>query len=285
MNILSVTLLCVIAATTVATVNGNNLGFVNEQKTNIGFTNGRVVGGREAERHSAPWIITMQWGIILGQHLCGGSIISNEWIVTAGHCLHAVPAIGLFNVIAGRHSLVGNEQTEQRRSVNRARTWIHELYVGGVAPHDIALIQVSPGFEFNAFVRPITLPTQSSEHTGDVTLWGWGSTSTTEVPTRPIRLQTVDKPIITLELCKIAFWATINETVPLHENNVCTGPLTGGISACSGDSGGPIAQNGTLIGIASWTVIPCGQPNAPTVYVKVSAYIDWINNILRLNSN
>lgn len=63
--------------------------------------------------------------------------------------------------------------------------------------------------------------------------------------------------------------------------NVCTGPLYDAISSCSGDSGGPLAQegaNGTeVIGIVSWGVSPCGYPGAPSVYVKVSSFIDFIS--------
>lgn len=64
---------------------------------------------------------------------------------------------------------------------------------------------------------------------------------------------------------------------PLSPNNICTGPLSGGLSACSGDSGGPLEQDGTVIGIVSWGMTPCGSRGAPSVFTKVSAYIDWIN--------
>ena len=63
--------------------------------------------------------------------------------------------------------------------------------------------------------------------------------------------------------------------------NICTGPLTGGItggiSACTGDSGGPVAQNGQVIGIVSWVISPCGSVGAPSVHTKVSNYIDFID--------
>lgn len=64
--------------------------------------------------------------------------------------------------------------------------------------------------------------------------------------------------------------------------NLCTGPLYGGISGCTGDTGTPLAQNGLnntteLIGITSWGINPCGFPGAPTIYVKVSSFIDFIS--------
>lgn len=181
----------------------------------------------------------------------------------------------MFVVVAGRHNLNFHESMQQRRNIIRSQTWIHERYTGGVAPYDIALIRVDPGFEYNSFVGPIELPVANERHTGDVQLHGWGSISTTHWPILPDILQTVVKPIISLTECAEAFGPS-----PLHETNVCTGPLSGGISACSGDSGGPITQAGAVIGIASWTVIPCGQANAPTVYTGVSSFIDWIENIV-----
>lgn len=90
----------------------------------------------------------------------------------------------------------------------------------------------------------------------------------------PNELQTVTKPSITMEQCK--------EYMPeryLHASNLCTGPLTGGVSACGGDSGGPLEQKRQLIGVVSWGVMPCGSRNAPSVYVRVSAFIDWIREI------
>lgn len=250
----------------------------NDFFTRHGFVNSRVVGGEDAKPHSAPWVISMQWGALVTSHRCGGSIIAPNWVVTAGHCLLGVADIGMFVVVAGRHNLNFHESQQQRRDIIRSQTWIHERYTGGVAPYDIALIRVEPGFEYNSFVGPIELPIAGEQHTGDVQLHGWGSISTTNWPNLPDVLQTVVKPIISLKECADAFGPS-----PLHESNICTGPLSGGISACSGDSGGPITQQGAVIGIASWTVIPCGQANAPTVYTGVSSFIDWIENIVEHN--
>lgn len=68
---------------------------------------------------------------------------------------------------------------------------------------------------------------------------------------------------------------------PLNQKNVCTGPLSGGLSPCSGDSGGPLAQNGKVIGVVSWGLSPCGSKGAPAVYSKVSSYIDFIRQYVK----
>merc|ERR1712226_497773 len=68
----------------------------------------------------------------------------------------------------------------------------------------------------------------------------------------------------------------------VDEGMICSGIDEGGISACSGDSGGPLAcpdQNGTmyLAGIVSWGMIPCGQANRPSVFTSVGYFRDWID--------
>lgn len=66
----------------------------------------------------------------------------------------------------------------------------------------------------------------------------------------------------------------------LGPSNTCTGPLTGNESVCSGDSGGPLTQNGEVIGVVSWGFVPCGTVDRPAVFVTVSEYVDWMNNIM-----
>jgi len=37
----------------------------------------------EALPHSWPWMVSLQ---VYGRHICGGSLINNQWVVTASHC-------------------------------------------------------------------------------------------------------------------------------------------------------------------------------------------------------
>lgn len=256
---------------------------INANKT-FDFINGRIVGGSEAVKNSAPWVVSLQYGFDVLAHACGGSIIAPNWVLTAGHCLVDVPKSGNYEVLAGKHDLETVESTEQRRTINRDKTWVHPQYPSGVAPYDLALIFLREPFTINTFVNVIPLPVKDVQFTGQVTLYGWGSTSKTIFPSMPNLLQTVNKPIISYAQCKAAIDLYPEEN-KLHETNVCTGPLTGGISACSGDSGSAIVKDNQLVGIASWTILPCGLENAPTVYVQASPFVDWINKTIETNGS
>lgn len=273
----AIALLTVVAAASLS----DNANTTRTEQHGYDWIQGVITGGRNAEPHSAPWIVSIQWGWTFQttSQYCGGSIISASWVVTAGHCLGRITDSGAFIMIAGRHNLQQSETaTEQLRYINRARTFSHPNYVnnGNVGPYDIALIHAAPAFQLNSYVQTIALPAAGSIPSGQFTLHGWGSTSLTNVPQMPAILQTVSKPSITMDLCRRLVPANL-----LRDSNLCTGPLTGGISSCGGDSGGPLTQNRQLIGVVSWGVSPCGSRNAPSVYTRTSAYIDWIQQTMQ----
>ncbi|KAK2585876.1 hypothetical protein KPH14_010468 [Odynerus spinipes] len=254
---------------------------------NLPLFSPRIVGGVEANKGAFPYIVSLQWGpsTYSLQHFCGGSLVSSQWVLTAGHCILAVPSYGIFLVKAGKHNIRITESDEQTAEV--AKSFIHEDYVGGVAPYDIALIKLKTPFKFTKTVSAISLPSAGSIPSGKVVLSGWGSVSQSSISQMPDTLQTVQLPVVDINTCRNALESIIGQT-PLHETNVCTGPLTGGVSACSGDSGGPLAvtnskSNPVVIGVVSWGIIPCGTRGAPSVYTRVSAYNDWITKIIAAN--
>lgn len=259
------TLLCAVVVATVHT------SAVDDQK--LQTFNERIVGGQNAVPHIAPYMVSLHY---LNRQHCGAAIISPSWVVTAAHCL-IVSATGQFEVLAGRHNiLVPEPASEQRRPINRARTWSHPLYHGPTAPYDIAMIHVAPAFTFNAFVSAIALPAPGLIHHGLTTVFGWGISGFNPI-TLPAILQTADRPIIPWAQCLAILTGS-----SFHSTKLCAGPLTGGISSCTGDSGGPLVQNGQLVGIVSWGSSLCGVPNSPGVYVRISAFNDWIASIMVL---
>lgn len=53
-----------------------------ESAATNGRSNGRIVGGENSEPGSAPWMVSLQWGIVRPAHFCGGTIINPNWVLT-----------------------------------------------------------------------------------------------------------------------------------------------------------------------------------------------------------
>ncbi|KAJ8922954.1 hypothetical protein NQ315_001500 [Exocentrus adspersus] len=209
-------------------------------------------------------------------HSCGASIITPNWLLTAGHCITELPSIGSIYAIAGILNL--DDEIEERQRVATTTRIVHPEYQGGVGPHDIALIRLASALLLNRYVQPGQLPQEGAEPVGETLLVGWGSTGGIILPQMPNTLQRVNIPIVPIRDCHTALSDLLNTVdIPLNlDANICTGPLNLGISACSGDSGGPLIQDDQIVGIVSWGITPCGTVGAPSVYTKVSHYIEWI---------
>ena len=232
----------------------------------------RIIGGSNTVPHSAPWIVSLQYVTSLrSHHFCGGAIIKPRWILTAGHCIKALPTFDHVEVVAGRHLLLAQEASEQRREVEQV--FIHPRYAGGVGPNDIALIHIKEPFTYSTDVREGTLPKSGSTPSGVATLHGWGSTSNSKRAPTPNSLQTMSVPLISIDQCRDSL-STSSKLV--QSSNICTGPPSGRPSACSGDSGSALTQNGVIIGTVSWGLKPCASPYTASVYVKVADFIPWI---------
>ncbi|XP_049947521.1 trypsin-1-like [Schistocerca serialis cubense] len=235
---------------------------------------GRIFGGHDATKGQFPYLVSLHHDILGTQyHACGGSILTSNAILTAGHC--AVDDTDVF-AVAGEHDLSSDEGTEQEIRVSQQI--VHPDFAGGVAPNDIAVFILESSLSLGTYVQTIGLPTSGSLPAGGSTAVtaGWGRTETAG---EPKILQTVDVSIIDYETCS----QDIDELGfgnPLTDTMICTGPLYDGISVCSGDSGGPLVQDGLLIGVVSWGLNMCGYPGAPSVYTRVSAHLDFISENL-----
>lgn len=205
----------------------------------------KIVGGEDAVEGAAPYMVSVQAfraSIADYRHTCGGSILSTLWILTAAHCItENEPLLAPMRIVAGEHNFGITTGREQIRLTPKVH--IHADYTGGVAPYDIALLGVEEPLNFfTGVVAKINLPSPGSIPQGFVQLFGWGSISTNETAIIPDIMQTVRKDVLPLELCREVLDNKFPMGTPLHFTNVCTGPLASEITACSGDSGGPIVQ-------------------------------------------
>ncbi|XP_037817369.1 lectizyme-like [Lucilia sericata] len=243
------------------------------QKLIPSFSTGFVIKGHDAVPHSAPYIVSLS-RTTNHSHICGGTIIAKDWVLTAAHCISNPVGMG---VVAGLHERLNIDNKTQSREVDWGK--VHEKYTGGVGPYDIAILHLSEPLEYNQYVQPASLPAVEEIHSGETHLYGWGQPKAFVLTGSKI-LQTVESEIVEFNACK----AALPEDAPIHETNICSDSMQKGISACNGDSGGPlvIEREGApseLIGIVSWGYIPCGLANLPSIYTRVSAYIEWVAKI------
>uniref|UniRef100_A0A1A9Z3Q5 Lectizyme n=1 Tax=Glossina pallidipes TaxID=7398 RepID=A0A1A9Z3Q5_GLOPL len=240
----------------------------------------KFLAKREAKPHTAPYVVSIQLmtpdqGLV---HYCAGTIINENWIVTAAHCLSNPLIVANSIIMAGCHDIHARHESGNIQLRQIDYYIIHELFLGGINPYDIALIHTEKPFKFDKYVQPARLPEINSIPIGYGRLYGWGNMSMTRQPRYPHKLQKADMPILDYQLSEEILNAS---GMQLHETNLCTGPLTGGVSICTADSGGPLMQMDrqqypTIVGIVSWGKRPCGQKNSPSVFVRVSAFSDWI---------
>ncbi|KAF1388176.1 hypothetical protein PFLUV_G00087490 [Perca fluviatilis] len=226
-------------------------------------TDDRIVGGYRCPAHSQPWQVSLN----VGYHFCGGSLINEQWIVSAAHCWQN-PFAQI--AVLGDNHIWQNEGTEQYMSVD-AIYW-HQSYDYKTLDYDIMLMKLAHPVTVNQYVKPVALP-KACPTPGDMcTVSGWGNIYTDQV-FNPFYLQCVEVPILSNKDCDGSYPGMITDRM------VCAGYLEGGKDSCQGDSGGPLVCNGELQGIVSWGQ-GCAQPNYPGVYTKVCSLMPWINDIL-----
>lgn len=92
----------------------------------------RIVGGKDAEKGLHPWQLSVHWGDrerkIPPRHVCGGSLLTAGWVLTAGHCVTLAPSKGEYLILAGKYKLGVMEDTEQSRLVEKVI--VHPQYDG-----------------------------------------------------------------------------------------------------------------------------------------------------------
>ncbi|XP_044297664.1 transmembrane protease serine 3 [Varanus komodoensis] len=229
----------------------------------------RIVGGNASLPQQWPWQASLQFQ---GYHLCGGSVITPWWIVTAAHCVYDLYLPRAWSVHVGFVILEEN-------SVNPYlvdKIIYHKNYKPKTMRNDIALIKLANPLVLNGLIEPICLPNFGERFPEGKLCWisGWGTTEeggdTSEI------MNYAGVPLISNKVCnhREVYGGIVASSM------LCAGYLKGGIDSCQGDSGGPLVcedlNTWKLVGTTSFGV-GCAEENKPGVYSRITSFLDWIH--------
>ncbi|XP_074528587.1 transmembrane protease serine 2, partial [Halichoeres trimaculatus] len=231
----------------------------------------RVVGGTEAVVGAWPWQVSLQ--VYPHQHICGGSIISPDWILSAAHCFQGHNSVALrWRVLYGDVSL---KRLSYTASSAVSKIISHEKFDPTTNDNDIALLKLTRPLKFSSRVKPVCLPNVGVDLSAERQAWitGWGALRSSGPG--PDILNQAQVTIYSRETCNQprVLDGEVTETM------ICAGKLEGGVDTCQGDSGGPlVVKEGDvwwLAGDTSWG-IGCALRNKPGVYGNVTYFLDWV---------
>ncbi|XP_055904363.1 serine protease snake [Eupeodes corollae] len=243
-----------------------------------------IVGGKVTQNGEYPHMAALGWSQENGdpKWACGGSLISDQYILTAAHCTESggkPPDI----VRLGAHKL-NNPNNAQTEDIKITIIILHPKYRASLYYHDIALIKLERPVVFSDKIQPACLWQLPTLDIPRSVAAGWGRTEF--MGSKSDDLQKVDLNIIDQKVCREIYNTERRLPKGLMDGQFCAGYMEGGKDTCQGDSGGPLHAEVPefncvkfVIGITSFGKF-CAAPNAPGVYTKIYAYLDWIEKIV-----
>ncbi|XP_046417491.1 transmembrane protease serine 9-like [Neodiprion fabricii] len=227
----------------------------------------RIVGGVISVPHTFPWVAAI---FNRGSLHCGGTLINDRYILTAGHCVKWTNQNDL-SVWLGIHDIENRDggvvsPIEQVILHDGFRSdFLHDT-------NDIALIKLKYPIRYNENIKPVCLPHRESDYTNHkVSATGWGRVTTSGNASRFLRQADL----------KVMPWSDCRNTSfgnHLTKSMLCA--YNDDTDACQGDSGGPLLfkrqdDKYEIVGVVSWG-IGCARRGMPGIYVKTTDYLDWI---------
>nr|AYV99598.1 venom polypeptide [Dolopus genitalis] len=234
----------------------------------------RIVGGQIAKPHQFPYTVGIrlirQKDGVEYTSWCGGSLISNRAVLTAGHCMRNTVRVLLHFVCHNRW-----DKTEPNRvtiEVGKKNFIVHPDFKYEYLYNDIALIMIPDGVTLSDKIQIVNLPRRRQGPLENLMAIasGWGKAGykigASEI-LRFVQLKVVDND-------QCGNFGTLKP-----EQLCCDGH--GPKSTCEGDSGGPLVLqesdgSKTLIGLTSFGAYTC-EDEYPMVFTRVTSFLDWIS--------
>ncbi|KAL9980265.1 hypothetical protein ACROYT_G008825 [Oculina patagonica] len=239
----------------------------------------RIYGGTNTRPGAWPWQVSLKHRY--KAHLCGGSVIGPQWILTAAHCFDGFNPND-FTIIAGEHHLLTVDGFEQEVAIEKL--FIHPRYnMTCRYNNDVALLKLNRTLKFNNRVGPVCLPDSEFASGSICHITGWG-TNGNSGKRRPKTLKQAKLPLVSRDTCKRSYKDYRSSGYCVTKRMRCAGYARGGVDACRGDSGGPLVcqrnRKWHVMGVVSWGA-GCGQRGRYGVYADVLQLKQWIQETIQ----
>ncbi|XP_067629530.1 collagenase-like [Eurosta solidaginis] len=231
----------------------------------------RISNGQRAAANQFPYQADLRIDDGPRYRFCGGSLISNEWVLTAAHCTFTAEKVTVYL------GSINHLDAIVQREADRCDIKIHSEFEMDTARNDISVIKI-PAVICSDAIQPVSLPNPASRYSAYVyktaVASGWGYTSDTDT-SNSLVLNYAYFGVITNEKCAASYYGSSI----IYDGKICTA-ADDHIKLLRGDSGGPLvlASSNIQIGIVSVTSMQGFGTNLPAAYTRVTSYLDWIRD-------